>query len=168
MSIIYSGQNYADTQATPLELIDEPEYAGKIKTMFDQFVLTADLAAGDTILMGGLLPEGSMLLDCIITSQALGSSCTLNVGWQASAAQSPPGYGSEVAQPTGFFSALPVSSATVAAAHGSSYEGMASSQSIFYGYVLSAPVQPVIAENAVSSGATGKLIQMEVRYAVVQ
>lgn len=158
MSNIYKGAQYGNTQASPQELIDESLYDSLSYRIFDTFVLTADLASGDTILMGGYIPAGSILLDCKLTSQALGGSCTINVGWQAGAT------GVQAANATGFFSALPVSSATVAAAHGSTYEGMTSSLSNFYLVQMLEAVQPVIAENAVSSGATGLTVQVEISY----
>ena len=69
------------------------------------------------------------------------------------------------ANATGFFSALPVSSATVASAHGSAYEGGGGPDtSTFYKVRTTSQIQVVIAENAVSSGATGKVIQIDVGY----
>jgi hypothetical protein len=135
-------------------LTEQGYYGGKVRKMYDSFVLTGDLASGDTITMGTPLPEGARLTNCTVTTGALGGSCTINVGWQAGPAAL------EAAAPTAFFSALPVSSATVAAAHGSTYEGT------FYQHVLLEQVQPVIAENAVSSGATGLKIQIEIDYVV--
>ena len=69
---------------------------------------------------------------------------------------------------TGFFSALPVSSATVANAHGSAEEGGGNgpSASSFWRQRITSPIQVVIAENAVSSGAIGKKIAVEVTYIV--
>ena len=157
---VYNSANAGtgQTPAVPL-LIEEGFYGGRIMRMYDSFTLTADLASGDTIQMGGLLPENACLLDCLVTTGALGGSCTINVGWLASA-QVTPGTTTpvEAANATGFFSALPVSSATFARAWGSTYTGT------FYQKVLQAQVQPVIAENAVSSGATGLKIQMEIHY----
>lgn len=155
---VYKGVQYTNTQASPQTLIDESLYDSLSYKIFDTFVLTADLASGDTILMGGYIPAGSILLDCKLTSQALGGSCTINVGWQAGPT------GAQLASASGFFSALPVSSATVATAHGSTYEGMTSNLSNFYLVQMTEQVQPVIAENAVSSGATGAIISIEISY----
>lgn len=165
----YQGVNYADTQASPIELIDQGQFGGKMRSMYDIFVLTADLASGDTILMGAPLPEGSILLECKVSSDALGGSCTVNVGWQAVSEIEPAGGDTLMtSNATGFFSALPVSSATVANAHGSSYEGGGggASGSSFWRQRITSPIQVVIAENAVSSGATGKSIGVEVTYIV--
>lgn len=165
----YSGVNYADTQASPLELIDQGQYGGKLRSMYDTFVLTADLASGDTILMGGPIQEGSILVDLKITSDALGGSCTVNVGWNAVSEVEPAGGDTLMTSlATAFFSALPVSSATVANAHGSTYEGGGNgpSASTFWRTRVTSPIQVVIAENAVSSGAAGKVIACELIYIV--
>lgn len=159
MSVIYKGVNYAKIAGNIPQLAEQGQVGGKLKVMYDSFVLTADLAAGDTILIGQPLPEGAMLRDCVLTNGALGGSCTVNVGWQAGLAADGVTV-AEAAAATGFFAALPVSSAGVAKAHGSTYEGA------FYGKVLAAAVQPVIAENAVSSGATGQKVQIEIHYLV--
>lgn len=157
MAIVYKGVNYTNTVASIPSLAEQGKKEGKRVIMYDKFVLTADLAAGDTIIVGEPLPQGALLLDCMITTGALGGSCTIDVGWKQGLAADNVTV-SEAAAPTGFFSALPVSSATVAKAHGNTYEGS------FYAKVLAAAVQPVIAEHAVSSGATGIAIEIEINY----
>lgn len=165
----YQGVNYANQQANIPLMIEQAQFGGKLRSMYDSFVLTADLASGDTILMGAPIQEGSILVDCKISSDALGGSCTVNVGWNAVAEIEPAGGDTLMASnATGFFSALPVSAATVAIAHGSTYEGGGNgpSTSTFWRQRLTSPIQCVIAENAVSSGATGKVIAIEVTYLV--
>ena len=171
MGIVYQGTNYANTQLTPVELIEQGQQRGTVQVMRDSFKLTADLAAGDTIIMGGYIPEGAILVNCIISSDALGGSCTINVGWSVPSEQFPTGGGGDTlmtANATGFFSALPVSSAVAATARGSSYEGggIGPTASTFEGLKLTSPIQVVIAENAASSGATGKVIAIEVNYII--
>lgn len=155
----YSGVNYAETQASPITQIDEGQYNAPTLHILDQFILTADLAASDTILMGGPIPEGAILLNANITTGALGGSAAINVGWQAGAAALTGALAPQAADLTAFFAALPVSSATVAAAHGSTYEGD------FYNQVpLTSQVQPVITCSVASSGATGKSIMIDIVY----
>ena len=171
MAIVYKGVKYGDTLLTPQTLIEQGQQRGTPQVMKDQFTLTADLAAGDTIIMGGYIPEGATLLDCKISSDALGGSCTINVGWSVISEQFPTGGGGDTtmtAAATGFFSALPVSSATFASARGSSYEGggIGPTASTFENLKVTSPIQVVIAENAVSSGATGKIIAIEVTYII--
>lgn len=169
MGTAYQGANYAGSQQSIPELIDQAQQAGKLRSMYDIFVLTADLASGDTIAMGGPLQEGSTLLDCQVSADALGGSCTVNVGWVAISEIEPTGGDTLMSSnATGFFSALPVSSATVAKAHGSAYEGGGNgpSASSFWRQRLTSPIQVQIAENAVSSGATGKKIAVEVTFII--
>lgn len=149
----YQGVNYAKTQASPITQIEEGQYNSPTLHILDQFVLTADLAANDTILMGGPIPEGAVILDCTMSTAALGGSAAINVGYQASADAS------VAADLTAFFSALPVSSATVAKAHGSTYEGDFYTQS-----PLGAQVQPIVTCSVASSGATGRSIKIDIAY----
>ena len=165
----YQGVNYANTQANITELIDVGQWGGKVRRMYDTFVLTADLASGDKIRMGAPLPEGATLLECLASYDALGGSCTVNIGWEQVSEIEPTGGDTlQASNATGFFSALPVSSAGSAAAHGSTYEGGGNgvTASSFYRLRITSPIQVVIAENAVSSGATGKAISVDVSYIV--
>lgn len=155
----YQGVNYAKTQASPVAQIEEGQYNSPVLHILDLFVFTADLAANDQVLMGGYIPEGAVLLDAVVSTGALGGSAAINFGWLASAAAlagSNPGQAQDL---TAFFSALPVSSATVAKAHGSTYEGD------FYSLVaLNAAVQPVVSCSVATSGATGKSIMIDISY----
>ena len=167
----FSGVNYAGTQSAPPELIDQGQQGGKIRSMFDIFELTADLGVGDQIFMGGPLQEGSVLVDCKVSSDALGGSATVNVGWLSIAEYNPTGGGGDTlmtSNATGFFSALPVASAGVTSAHGNTYEGGGggATGSSFWRVRLTSAVQVVIACSAVTSGATGKSIGVEVSHIV--
>ncbi len=161
MAIKYQGVNYAGQQGNIPELIEEGQWEGVTNTLYDTFTLTADLAAGDQILMGGMLPEGATLTNCKVATAGLGGACTVNVGWLAGTALEPSDGDGQVLQAanlTGFFSALPVSAATQASAFGSTYGGN------FYRTTLTSQVQPVISENAVSSGATGVAINIAIDF----
>lgn len=159
MATAYSGVNYAKTQASPITQIDEGQYNAPMLKLIDQFVLTADLAANDTILVGGPIPEGAIVLNAKISTGALGGSAALNFGIQAGAAALT-GAGTPMAvDTTAFFSALPVSSITYASAWGSTYQGD------FYNQVAyTSLAQPVITCSVATSGATGKTIYMEIDY----
>lgn len=74
-----------------LLLVDNPsqkagvgEQGGRVRCIYDTFELTADLAANDTIEMGGLIPKGARVIDVHLFFDALGAG-TLDVGWKASA-----------------------------------------------------------------------------------
>jgi len=161
MAVTYKGVEATKVLANLPSLQEQGKYAGKLMQMYDTFVLTADLAAGDIIKMGSPIREGARLVNCRITTGALGGSCTIDVGWAASAQLDSAGAAVEAAASTGIFAALPVSSATVASARGNTYEGA----SIFQ-KVLAAAVQIQVAEHAVSSGATGLAISIELDYIV--
>lgn len=155
----YSGVNYADTQASPITQIGEGQYNAPTLHILDQFVLTADLGATDTILMGGPIPEGAILLDCKIVTGALGGSAAINVGYQAGASQPTGSLTPQAVDLTAFFSALPVSSAGYASAFASTYVGD------YYTQVpLTSQVQPIITCSVASSGATGKSIMIDIAY----
>jgi len=156
---IYSGVNYAKTQASPITQIDQSQYNESNLHILDQFVLTADLAANDTILVGGLIPEGAVLLDAKMVTGALGGSAALNFGWQAGATALAGALTPQAADTTAFFSALPVSSATYASSFGSTYIGDYYTQ-----VALTSQVQPVITCSVATSGATGKSIYIDISY----
>jgi hypothetical protein len=156
---VYNGVNYAKTQQQPIEQLDEGQYNSPTFHILDQFVLTADLAAADTILMGGPIPEGATLLDAILTTGALGGSCTVSLGWQASPAQPAGSLAGQAADLTAFFNTVAVSSASVLHAHGSAQEGDFYTQTALQGQV-----QPILTCVAVSSGATGKSIMIDISY----
>jgi len=160
----FLGVAAAALAATIPTLADEGTLGGKSRAMYDSYTLLADLAAGDQINMGPKIPQGAILTNCkIAVPTGLGGSCTINVGWLAGNDIEPAAGGGQTEQAqnlTGFFSALPVSSATYASAFGSAYQGN------FYLTRLTSAVQVVISENAVSSGATGDSITCEVNYIV--
>lgn len=155
----YKGVNYANTQLSPIEQIEQGQYNAPTLHILDQFVLTADLAANDTILMGGLIPEGAILLDAKVVTGALGGSAAVNLGYQAGATALAGALPAQAADLTAFFSALPVSSATYASAFGSTYQGDYYTQA-----PLTSQVQPVITCSVASTGATGKSIYVDIAY----
>lgn len=155
----FLGVGATGAQANIPTLVEEGQYGGTLHIMMDTYTLLADLAAGDQIQMGAPIPEGARLLQARIATTALGGSCTINFGWLASADLSITGGETlNTASLTGFFSALPVSSATQASAFGHAQGGT------FYNTLLTSSVQCVVSEQAVSSGATGGTITAEVWY----
>lgn len=160
MSTVYKGVNYADTQASPIEQIEESQYNAPSLHILDQFVLTADLAANDTILVGGPIPEGAVLSDAKFAAPvALGGSAAINMGYQAGSSEPTGSPTPQAADTTAFFSALPCSSATWASAFGSTYQGDYYTQ-----VALTSQVQPVITCSVATSGATGKSIYVDISY----
>ena len=157
---IYSGVNYSNTQATPFEYIDEGQFSARQYHILDQFVLTADLAANDTILLGGLIPEGATVLDAKLSIPVtLGGSAAANVGWQASPTALTGANTAQAADATAFFNGVALEPAAVKTAHGDATEGD------FYTQVpLTAPVQPVLTCTVATSGATAKKIFIDISF----
>lgn len=60
------------------------EQGGRLRVIYDTYELTADMAAAETIAMGGLIPAGARVIDAHLFFDALGSG-TLDFGWEASA-----------------------------------------------------------------------------------
>lgn len=159
---IYSGVNYAKTQQVPFEAIDESQYNGATHHILDQFVLTADFANADTVLLGGVIPAGACLLNAVLTTGALGGSCAANFGWQASPTALNGANTAQAADLTAFFTAVSLASAAVKTAHGDAAEGD------FYTQVpLTAPVQPILTLTAASSSATGKKIYIDIAFTIM-
>jgi hypothetical protein len=155
MSTKYKGVNATVALQTPptiFEYIEGGQYQAYSQFIWDTFVLTADLASGDTILMGGLSPQNSTIVACDLGFGAMGGSCTVNVGWQASADAV------VAANATGLFSAASCASAGLLGL------GSSGGQVTAFGKLLASPVQFVIAENAVSSGGTASAFWLKVTY----
>jgi hypothetical protein len=159
MSTAYSGVNYAKTQASPITQIDQGQYNSPVLSIMDQFVLTADLAANDTILVGGPIPEGAIIKNAKMSTGALGGSAALNFGIQAGAVQPTGSNTAMAADATAFFNALPCSSATWGSAYGSTYQGDYYTQSAY-----TSQAQAVITCSVATSGATGKTVYVEIDY----
>lgn len=155
----FSGVNYANTQALPIEQIEQGQYNAPVLVILDQYVMTGDFSSNDTLLVGGLIPEGATLLGAKVQTGALGGSAAINFGYQAGPAEPTGSPTPQAADTTAFFSALPCSSATYASAFGSTYQGD------FYTQVaLTSQVQPVITCSVATSGASGKKIFIEISY----
>ena len=168
MTVKYQGINYADTQDSPFEYIEGGNQAGIARKMYDKFVLTADLAANDTVLMGGPLPEGAILSNARIKTGALGGSCALSFGFQASTENPVGNVGVggtilQAADTTAFFNNLVCSSAVNDAAAGTSVASGGAGD--FYRKSIGGPgCQPVVTCNVASSSATGLAIEVEIDY----
>ena len=140
-----------------LILVDNPsqksaagELGGKMKVIYDTFELTADLAADDTIEMGGLIPAGARIMDVHLFHDALGAG-TLDVGWKASAD------GVETAVADGFVDGAAVTSQ----GHVSLQEDHFAEAGMFKRF--SAEVQPVV-KVATDTSATSGTIGLAILY----
>ncbi len=160
MSVAYKGVNYANTQLTPIEQIEQGQYNVPTMRILDQFVLTADLASNDTIAVGGPIPAGAVVLDAKFAAPVgLGGSAAINFGYLAGAAQLTGSPTPQAVDLTAFFSALPCSSAVFASAFGSTYQGDYYTQT-----PLTSQVQAILTCSVATSGATGKSIYVDISY----
>lgn len=165
---INNGVNYAKWSGSPFQAIDAGVQAGISRIMYDSYTLAGDLSANDTILMGGPLPRGAILSNARIKCPAMGGSCALSFGFQAST-ENPVGdvgVGGTILQAadtTAFFNALVVTSATNTAAKGATVG--AGGAGDFYRKQIAGPgCQPVVTCSVASSGATGNKIEVEIEY----
>ena len=149
----FKGVNATSNAASIPALSEGGQQAAVKKVMYDTYVLTADLASGDKIRMGGLIPAGAKILNVVLVTGALGGSCTVDVGWEASAD------GVETETKTGFFSG-----AVVSAAACSTFSTATTPTLAGFGKKFSSPVQISVWEKAVSSSATGLSISLMVEY----
>lgn len=157
MAINYGTNAKKPTTSIP-SLIEQSEFNGRLHVHYDEFVITAVMAAADTILMGGLLPAGArvhaVVLDCPDLDSS--SNATLSSGWLASAEATP----LEAAQAAGFLAAQDVHTAGVAASMSSS---LVSSVPGKFKKFLSA-VQPVLTLAAGPTTVTAGTIRQSIHY----
>lgn len=102
MSTKYSSQ-MTKALASPQQLIEQGDVAGRVHLAYAEYDLAGDLAAGDVIKMLKL-PQGARVVDVILASADLDASGgTLDVGWEAN--------GTDAADQDGFLAVVDVTSA---------------------------------------------------------
>lgn len=81
------GTNAAKPIATIPQLMEQGTVNGRLHCIYDEYVFAGDLAVGDIIQMGALIPSGARVLECIVDSPDLDSASAgaLTAGWQVSA-----------------------------------------------------------------------------------
>lgn len=106
MATFYGVNAKRHLDTVPSEKANNGEIGGRVRVIYDQFALSADLASTDVIEMGGLIPAGARVLDVVLAATDLDASGgTLDVGWKVSAD------GVEVADPDGFIANADVATA---------------------------------------------------------
>lgn len=93
-------------------LVDNPsnkasvgDQGGRMRVIYDTYEATGALSLNDVIVMGGLIPEGARIHEVVLAHDDLGTTGTLDVGWQASAD------GGEAADADGFIDGADVATA---------------------------------------------------------
>ncbi len=141
-----------NTLPAALHLIGQS--GGNVKSIYDSFTQTADLAIGDKIILGAKIPAGARIVDCKLVYGAFGGSGAVSVGWLAGPSAA------EAASANGFaVSTLVISSA--------------GSYSMFTTQPTSAAVGKVFTEECqiqlvttVDTTSTDKSISIEVTYVI--
>jgi len=90
----------------PSEKIRTQDQHGRMRVAHDEITFAAELTTSDTLTMM-TLPAGAKIYEVDISSDDLGSTGVLDVGWAASSE------GGEVADDNGLYAALDVTSAVV-------------------------------------------------------
>jgi len=88
----------------PSDKIKVQEQHGRMRVAHDELTFTAELTTSDSLKMMEL-PSGAKLYDAEISTDDLGTTGILDVGWEASSE------GGEVADPNGLYAALDVKAA---------------------------------------------------------
>lgn len=139
-------------------LAEQGEHGGHMRIAYDTYESGTSIAVGDVYVMGSLLPKGARVVDAVLFFDDLdtGSSCTLNLGYQASAELSA-GSAVEAADADAFLANVDVYTAA-----GS--QSMQGDQPTVAGNLkkFSAAVQPVVTavttNNSTASGTISMLL----------
>jgi len=110
MATVYGVEATKAYNSEPATKISQGKFAGQLHVIMDSYSLSADLASGDVIRMGGKIPAGAKILNVEVKFPDLDASGgTLDVGWLASSDAV------EAADADGFMANLDVTSAGFAA-----------------------------------------------------
>lgn len=102
MSTFYGSNATLRDNSVPAQKIPAQDVCGRLRVAYDEIVLAGAVTTSDVIKMMKL-PNGARIIDAILSSTDLGSTGTLNVGWEAN--------GVDSAQASGIFSAVDVNTA---------------------------------------------------------
>lgn len=104
------GTNATKVAASPAKLAEEGEQTGRLRVLYDEFALTADMGVNDIIKIGAPLPANARVMNALLDSPDLDSSSAgaLTLGWAASAD------GVESADAAGFLTTQDVHTAGIA------------------------------------------------------
>jgi len=107
MATLYGVNATKRDNTTPAQKIAVTDQHGRMRVAHDEISLTALLALNDEVIFMEL-PAGAKLYEAEISTDDLGTTGVLDVGWEASSE------GGEAADQDGIFAALDVNSAAVA------------------------------------------------------
>jgi hypothetical protein len=98
--------------SVPAQKIDAMDVQGRVRVAYDEITLAGAITTSDVIKMMKL-PAGARILDAHLVSADLGTTGTLNVGWEDN--------GVDGAAASGIFSAADVNSAALSAKMAATY-----------------------------------------------
>lgn len=105
MATFYGSNATKRDNTTPVQMIEARDGYGKLRVLYDEYTLTADLASADVINMAKI-PANARVLDVIVAYTDLDASGgTIDVGWAAGAT------GAEAADDDGFIANADVATA---------------------------------------------------------
>jgi len=68
----------------PPEKVGVGELGGRLRVIYDEYTFTAALTTSDTLRLGGKIPKGARIMDCILQFPDLGTTGAFNIGWEVS------------------------------------------------------------------------------------
>jgi len=74
----------SDTQPAGKAIVGQ--LGGNVKLLYDKYTFVSDVADGDLVYMGGLLPAGALVTDVMVKygDMGAGSSGVIDIGWLVS------------------------------------------------------------------------------------
>lgn len=134
MASLYGTNAAKRLTANPKEIIDPGEARGRLRVIYDKYTVAEDMS-GDTVVMGAPIPKGARVIQAMLKATDLGTGCTADFGYQASAD------GVEVADLDAFMNDIDLAVASTGDTYISS-EQLPGAAGIFKKF--SAEVQPVV------------------------
>lgn len=162
MAILFGDNATLAESNVPSEKINVNAAKGRLRVIYDEITLAAELTAADTIEMGAKLPKGAKIYNAFVISPQLGSgggNGELDLGWKASAD------GNEAADADGIFDGIEVGSAV---ARVDAFSDTAAGDAItgIIGKEFAGEVQLQFTANETTDAGIGDTIKMWVYYAL--
>lgn len=146
----FYGSNASLGQGEPKQRVDSRDQNGRVMVMRDEYTFPAEIAANDDIIFGRKLPAGAKVIDAILDSPAIAGLTDMDLGWLDN--------GVDGVDLDGFLDGIDISSAK--RQHMDDAQGRPGQYKQF-----SEETEVVLTANAgPSTTATGKKVQVEIRY----
>jgi hypothetical protein len=147
-----NSNQYASAYVTePRGKLDPNELNGRVRNIFADITLSAEIATTDTVFLHRL-PANSTIKSCRLFAPG-GTAGTLDLGWNASAD------GGEAADPNGLLPGIAGNAAVDLTMD-------LSNQQAGYRKKFSEPVDIILSTSVLSAGWSGDLVQLELEYII--